>query len=359
MTSQQAPDVLRFAKEGNPKAIAALMNRQFKSRGINTKAAVKGNRLDILLEAVSIPEQQTTVELIGKGLTSLSPSGISNAKIFAREAGEDFFEWEATFDIPFKLNNPLQSHNYSEHSQLSNRVTDSSYKKAYGALGKNGQIKLTKKRIIIYRKGFWGFVAQGVSGGKEIPISRITAVQFKGAGGLTTGFLQLSILGGIESTGGVFNAANDENTVLFETHQQKDFEEVKRYVDSVIDEEPIDFQQLNLMGFEEVEKERIDKQKETESKVKKFNDEQLSFSTRLDKNNLLALTGGSISSICVLAMLSSGSISVVGFLYFILGLLMISKLWSFIEQQVGFHFSLRNRAISGAVLLLMLFVIPW
>ncbi|MEL7068611.1 MAG: DUF4429 domain-containing protein [Cyanobacteria bacterium J06581_3] len=359
MSSQQAPDILRFAKEGNPKAIAALMNRQFKSRGINTKAAVKGNRLDILLEAISVPEQKTIIEFIGKGLTSLSPNGISSAKVFARETGEDFFEWEATFNIPFELSKPFQQPGCSENNQqLSDRKTDGSYKKAYGALGKNGQIKLTKKRIIIYRKGFWGFVAQGVSGGKEIPISRITAVQFKGAGGLTTGFLQLSILGGIESTGGVFNAANDENTVLFETHQQKDFEEVKRYIDSVIDEEPIDFQSLNLMDFEAVEEERVEKQKETETKIKKFNDEQLSFSTRLDGDTLLSMVGGAISFLAIMAISTGESVSLGGLLFFVLGLIMVSKIWQFIEQQAGFHFSLRNRAISGAAILLILFLLP-
>lgn len=361
MTSQRSSDVLRFAKEGNPKAIAALMNRQFKSKGISTKVAVKGNRLEILLEAQTIPEQQAIIEFIGKGLTNLSPNGISSAKLFARKIGEDFSDWEATLNIPFESNaNYLESSIYLEPRQASNKILDKSRKEAYGVVGRNGQIKLTRKRVIIYRKGFWGFMSQGVSGGKEIPINRITAVQFKEAGGITTGFLQLSILGGIESAGGVFNAANDENTVLFEPHQQKDFEEVKRYVDSVMDEDPIDFQNLNLLDFEAVERERIEKQKETEASIKKFNDEQMSFSafSSLDGNLLLSITGGTISFFGVAAVFTSESISLGSFLCFILGTLMISKIWQLIEQQTGFCFSRRNRIISGISIFFMFFFLP-
>lgn len=80
MASQQATDILRLAKEGNPKAIVALINRRLKSRGINAKAAVKGDRLELLLESKTVIDQQSVTEFIGKGLTSINPYGISKTR---------------------------------------------------------------------------------------------------------------------------------------------------------------------------------------------------------------------------------------------------------------------------------------
>lgn len=350
MVSQESSAILPLAKEGNPKAIAALINRQFKSKGIRAKATVKGSRLEILLEANMVPEQQPIARSIGRGLTNLNPHGISSVRLFARKTGEDFFDWETTFSIPF---DPKTNHLGSlEEYQASEKPLKKLDKKPYGILGKNGQIKLTEKRVIISRKGFWGFVSQGISGSKEIPIAHITAVQFKEAGEITTGFLQFSILGGIESTGGVFHAANDENTVLFESQQQKEFEEVKRYVDSVIDGESIDFLSLNLPDFDTVEKERIEAQNRLKSKY----DEQMSFSSNLDSNFWLTAGGGSISFLAVTAMFTSASISIGGFLMFLLGTLMVPRIWKVTEKQLGFSVSKKNRIITAVLITVILFI---
>lgn len=43
----------------------------------------------------------------------------------------------------------------------------------------------------------------------------------------------------MERQGGVLKAVSDENTVTFLPNQQPNFEEVKRYVDSILDDEPV------------------------------------------------------------------------------------------------------------------------
>ncbi|WP_121971664.1 DUF4429 domain-containing protein [Leptolyngbya sp. BC1307] len=277
MTSQQAPDIVALSKGGNPKAIAALINRQLKTKGIEAKANLKGRCLEILLEAAQAPDQHSAVKLIGNGLTKLSPNGISTVRLFGKETGKDFFSWENSFSIPYSLEDKnllspskLISDNVDKAPIDKKLSLEANKDFPYGVLGKNGQIKLTRKRVIISRKGFWGFLSQGMAGDKEIPINRITAVQFKEVGALTTGFLQFSILGGIESRGGVGNAANDENTVLFEAHQQREFKEVKRYVDSVIDDEAVDFRSLNLPDFETLEERRIEANRLAEAKMRQI-----------------------------------------------------------------------------------------
>jgi hypothetical protein len=78
----------------------------------------------------------------------------------------------------------------------------------------NGTVELTDTQIIIRRKGVLGFLTQGLKGEKRIPYSSVTSVQFKAAG-LTNGYIQFGVAGGKESTGGVFAATSDENTVMF------------------------------------------------------------------------------------------------------------------------------------------------
>ena len=116
----------------------------------------------------------------------------------------------------------------------------------YLVQGVNGQIKLRKNRLVISRKGVLGFLNHGLAGDKEIPLKNIKSVQFKQAGGIASGFLQLGISGSNEAKGGLFGATTDENTVVFTIAQQPQFEEVKRFIDSIIDEEAIDFDSLDL-----------------------------------------------------------------------------------------------------------------
>ena len=122
----------------------------------------------------------------------------------------------------------------------------------YFLKGVNGQIELQKNRVVISRKGILGFAAQGLSGRKEIPIKNIQAVQFKDASSLTNGFIQFTIAGGREAGGGLLNATSDENTVLFLKKNQIHFENLKKYIDSVIDGEPLEFDTLDLEKSDEV-----------------------------------------------------------------------------------------------------------
>jgi len=97
--------------------------------------------------------------------------------------------------------------------------------------GRNGTLILTEKGVIIKRDG--GFFSSG-TGEKTILYKNITAVQFKRAD-LTVGFIQLTIQGGIEAKGGVFEAVNDENTVTFGTEEKtREFEKAKSIIEQRI-----------------------------------------------------------------------------------------------------------------------------
>ncbi|MBS7577629.1 MULTISPECIES: SHOCT domain-containing protein [unclassified Enterococcus] len=95
-------------------------------------------------------------------------------------------------------------------------------------------IKILDDKIIITKKGLLNAINQGLKGEKTIFIKNISAIQVK-KNGLTTGYLQFSLIGGGESKGGVTAAVKDENTILF--NNKKEYNqalEIKEYIENLI-----------------------------------------------------------------------------------------------------------------------------
>lgn len=101
------------------------------------------------------------------------------------------------------------------------------------AEGIAGQIEVDEAFLTIKRQGARAMLNHGLKGDKRIPLQNITAVQFKPAG-LTAGYIQLSIAGGVESKAGLLASGNDENSMQFKSRQQAAFEAIRDHVESAI-----------------------------------------------------------------------------------------------------------------------------
>lgn len=106
--------------------------------------------------------------------------------------------------------------------------------KKYELRGVGGLLSVYEDKVVIEIKGLLGFLSQGLAGGKTIPMDAIQSVQFKKAGSFVNGFIQFGIMGGREVQGGVFNAANDENSVIFTPDLNDKALEIKEYIESII-----------------------------------------------------------------------------------------------------------------------------
>lgn len=85
--------------------------------------------------------------------------------------------------------------------------------------------------ITIRRKGMLNMMNQGLKGEKSIPFSSISAVQLKKPG-ITSGYIQFSLLGGNESRGGVTAAVRDENSVMIAGKDEyEDMLELKEFIE--------------------------------------------------------------------------------------------------------------------------------
>ncbi len=101
--------------------------------------------------------------------------------------------------------------------------------------GVNGQLEVENDRIRIKRAGLLGFLTQGLKGDKEIQLSSITSIQFKEAGTMFNGYIQFAFIGGQETKSGIYDAAGDENTVMFNRKQMPDFVAAKKSIEQLRD----------------------------------------------------------------------------------------------------------------------------
>lgn len=104
----------------------------------------------------------------------------------------------------------------------------------FSLIGKNGQLAVFDNRIVITRKGVLGFLTHGGAGERTIPFSSITGIQIKPAGMLTNGFIQFAVKGSIERRGGVMNAADDENAIVYVKSYNNLASEIKAFIEDKI-----------------------------------------------------------------------------------------------------------------------------
>ncbi|MEP0789625.1 MULTISPECIES: hypothetical protein [Cyanophyceae] len=101
------PNLLELARTGDAKAIEAQINHSVQPKGITAKASLKDNILQVMLESAPVPDQQAVVPLIRDGLIGLGIESFKKVKIYGRETGEDFPEWQQEFELDNQVNLPL------------------------------------------------------------------------------------------------------------------------------------------------------------------------------------------------------------------------------------------------------------
>ncbi|MFJ2017233.1 DUF4429 domain-containing protein [Streptomyces nodosus] len=105
------------------------------------------------------------------------------------------------------------------------------------AKGTGGEIHFDGQYVTIRHAGFLGRLSVG-KGEKRLHVSQISAVQWKPAGRVVNGFIQFTIPGGneVRSEFGkqTFDAAGDENSMVFTRQQAPAFEALRAAIDTAI-----------------------------------------------------------------------------------------------------------------------------
>jgi len=109
--------------------------------------------------------------------------------------------------------------------------------KTISAKGRNGQVTFDGKAVTIKREGLAARATHG-RGEKAIPLRHITGIHMKPVSLLTTGFIQFTVPGEISDHAGkgarTFNAAKDENSVVFLKSQEPAFAALRTAIQSAL-----------------------------------------------------------------------------------------------------------------------------
>lgn len=88
-----------LAKQGDPHAIAALINRSLASKGIQAEAELEGTCLKISLQATQIPNQKAVVAIIHRGMIVLRVKQIRAVKILTYRSDNHYLAWQDEIDL--------------------------------------------------------------------------------------------------------------------------------------------------------------------------------------------------------------------------------------------------------------------
>ena len=98
-TQSQSVTVKELVQQGNPKAIAAVLNRKLNPKGVNAKASFDSGCLQIMFEASKVPPQVVLVEWMQHFFSNLTEKSIQTVKIYGKKKGDDFPAWQQELDL--------------------------------------------------------------------------------------------------------------------------------------------------------------------------------------------------------------------------------------------------------------------
>ncbi|WP_156341357.1 hypothetical protein [Pseudanabaena sp. 'Roaring Creek'] len=91
--------VMDLAKQGDPHAIATLINRSLASKGIHAEAVIEAECLKISLQAAQIPNQKAVVTIIHRGMSVLQVTQIKRVKIFTYRSDNHYLAWQHEINL--------------------------------------------------------------------------------------------------------------------------------------------------------------------------------------------------------------------------------------------------------------------
>lgn len=104
-----AQNIVNLAQQGDPAAIAVLLNQALRVRNMTAQVVRHDNRLHILLEADRIPDRPAYIAYIQDGLTRLNVCSIHSVRVYARQIGQKVPAWDEAFEFGQATISPLTS----------------------------------------------------------------------------------------------------------------------------------------------------------------------------------------------------------------------------------------------------------
>ena len=90
--------IIELASQGNPKAVALIMNQLLKEQEIQVIAGNRNGWLHLILESDQIPNQEIVTSLVQQKIASFKSESLKNVKIHGRKLGDKSVAWTHTIE---------------------------------------------------------------------------------------------------------------------------------------------------------------------------------------------------------------------------------------------------------------------
>lgn len=87
-------NLLRLAQQGDPQAIANLLNRALNPRGISVQTRLDQDCLQVLLEGFQVPARDVWVPYLQQGMTNLGSPVVRRLQVYGRQRGQSGAVWQ-------------------------------------------------------------------------------------------------------------------------------------------------------------------------------------------------------------------------------------------------------------------------
>ena len=119
------PNLLEIVKQGEPKAIEALLKHAMSSTGITARASLGKSSLHILLETNEGVDRQKSVAFVHKKLIEWQVTCTQPVKVHGRTIGRQVTDWTEELDLRTQANNATYSYTNSSSNSRSSPLLSS------------------------------------------------------------------------------------------------------------------------------------------------------------------------------------------------------------------------------------------
>ncbi|MBI4784463.1 MAG: hypothetical protein HY785_24570 [Oscillatoriophycideae cyanobacterium NC_groundwater_1537_Pr4_S-0.65um_50_18] len=97
------PHILELAKQGDPEAIALLMNQSLQPRGMTATVERQEDLLEVVLEAERVPSREALTAFVQKGIANLGVESIRFVRIVGQQSGAMLPAWMQELDLAIAM----------------------------------------------------------------------------------------------------------------------------------------------------------------------------------------------------------------------------------------------------------------
>jgi predicted transcriptional regulator len=116
---------LELAKQGNPNAIAALINRNLSSKGMTAKVSRKDSCLQIIIESDVVSNQDHLIEFIHSGILKLGIANMTTLEVLGRQVGHQAPVWSRVINLEMLSSQVVNQKPISRSQSLQHQHTQS------------------------------------------------------------------------------------------------------------------------------------------------------------------------------------------------------------------------------------------